>query len=150
MSVAGTPSTERNLPSFVEHFNSTSLHPKWCRLCTPYVEISELETINGSHREGLTLVSNAYSSSNRDQPAALLRKQKSLNMTFTAFLLTIESGLQYRQSVGISVYLSEFQHQDMGMRKCGKPAGLCVYTSLIHNESLCLQLSCLSFGLVTV
>ncbi|KAJ8113978.1 hypothetical protein OPT61_g4034 [Boeremia exigua] len=127
--------TSRPQASFVDRFDGPSLHPEWYRLRTPYSETFKLGSRKDTHDKGLRLVPNVFSLSDRDQPAALLRKQKSLNMTFTAHLQPIESALQYKQSVGISAYLSEFQHQDFGVRRCGNATGLCVYTTLMRNRT---------------
>jgi hypothetical protein len=55
-------------------------------------------------------------------------------MTFSATLLPTTNGtLGYLQSIGISSYLSEFQHQDIGIRGCAYNTGLCFYSSLLMN-----------------
>lgn len=75
--------------------------------------------------EGLTFIPNVFSLGDGDQPAAFFREQKFLNMTFTAHLQPIETGLRHRQSVGISIHFNELQHQDFGVRNYGKEMGLC-------------------------
>ncbi|KAH7069811.1 glycosyl hydrolase family 43 protein [Paraphoma chrysanthemicola] len=124
-------------PPFIDQFNGSSLQPEWYRLRTPYTETYRLDKTGiDSHSGGLTLLPNVFSLSDRDQPAALLRKQKSLNMTFSAHLKPITQGLRYRQSVGVSAYLSELQHQDLGVRKCANATGLCVYATLMRNSTV--------------
>jgi hypothetical protein len=86
-----------------------------------------------SETSGLRFSPNVFSLSDRDTPAAILRKQKSLNMTFSATLLPASGSLGYLQSIGISAYLSEFQHQDTGIRGCVNQTGMCFYSTLLMN-----------------
>ncbi|UKZ78969.1 hypothetical protein TrVFT333_006718 [Trichoderma virens FT-333] len=115
---------------FVEDFSRQKMDPGWYQLRTPY-------TKNFNVRRGsLELRPNVFSLSDRDTPAALLRKQKSLNMTFSAELLGFSGTLGPRNQVGISSYLSEFQHQDIGVTACANATGLCLYTELRQNQTL--------------
>jgi CubicO group peptidase (beta-lactamase class C family) len=98
----------------------------------PYTE----NYIISSHKKGIVFQPNVYSLSDRDVPAAILRKQTSLNMTFSAELLPITSDLQQTETVGVSVYLSEFQHQDIGLRGCFNSTGICIYTQLLKNGTI--------------
>jgi beta-xylosidase len=120
--------------SFVDDFNGPLLDLEWYQIRTPYSKVFEFknETLRQTQK-GLFLKPNVFSLSDRDHPAALFRKQKSLNMTFTVSVGPVVEGLQYRQSIGISAYLSEMQHQDLGVRKCATGSGLCVYTTLLRN-----------------
>lgn len=140
---ANDKTVRKPLEPFTDEFNGTCLHPEWYRIRTPYTETFELQkkSVNGSLSKGITFLPNVFSLSDRDQPAALFRKQKSLNMTFTAYLQPIEEGLQYRQSVGVSAYLSELAHQDLGVRRCAAAQGLCVYSSFLQNGTLTVCLS---------
>ncbi|KAH8817081.1 glycosyl hydrolase family 43 protein [Xylogone sp. PMI_703] len=126
---------------FKDEFSSKTLDPSWYQLRIPYTEnfISGSTQTSGYHytpghnNGGLTFSPNVFSLSDRDTPAAILRKQKSLNMTFWATLLPTKGSLGYLQSVGISVYLSEFQHQDIGIRGCVNQTGMCFYSTLLKN-----------------
>lgn len=113
--------------TFHDKFTSSVLHPSWYQLRTPYTSNFALD------RHGLTFKPNVYGLSDRDTPAALLRKQKSLNMTFSATLSAIQGLYGPKMTVGISAYLSEFQHQDIGVTGCVNATGLCLYTTLLKN-----------------
>ncbi|KAE8372384.1 glycosyl hydrolase [Aspergillus bertholletiae] len=126
-SFGGVP--DQSTPAtWVDRFEGSALGNGWYQLRMPYTENFILGE-NG----GLVFRPNVYSLSDRDVPAAVLRKQVSLNMTFSAELLPSMSELKRSETVGISVYLSEFQHQDVGVRGCGDGAGMCVYTQLLRN-----------------
>lgn len=123
-------------PPFVDAFSNRTLHPSWYQLRTPYQETYTLRRNGISDSAGLVLQPNVFSLSDRDVPAALLRKQTSLNTTFSATLLPFEEpgALGVKQSVGISAYLSELQHQDIGVTGCRDDAGMmCIYTELTNN-----------------
>jgi beta-xylosidase len=125
-------SEPKPIPSpFVDAFGKPKLDPSWYTLRTPYSKSYTVGRRAGS--KGLILHPNVFSLSERDVPAAVLRKQTSLNMTFTATILPLKRGLSPRQTVGISAYLSELQHQDIGLTGCAEQRGLCVYTTLINN-----------------
>jgi beta-xylosidase len=114
------------LQPFEDSFEGPSLHDSWYQLRIPYTQNFEVNN-------RLILHPNVFSLSERDVPAALLRKQKSLNMTFSADLLDFNGTLGPRQSVGISSYLSELQHQDIYVSGCANVTGNCLFTSLIKN-----------------
>lgn len=82
---------------------------------------------------GLVLCPNVYTLQDRDVPAAVLRKQTSLNMTVSARTLPIPGDLPWRGAFGISAYLSEAVHHDIGIANCRNATGLCVYTLLYRN-----------------
>ncbi|KAL4734578.1 glycosyl hydrolase [Aspergillus similis] len=120
------------IPSpFVDTFSKSKLDPSWYQLRTPYAKTYTLRDRGPS--KGLHLHPNVFSLSERDVPAAVLRKQTSLNMTFSATLLPIKGSLGLRQTIGISAYLSELQHQDIGLSGCAQQKGLCIYTLLLNN-----------------
>ncbi|KAL3462055.1 glycosyl hydrolase [Aspergillus heterothallicus] len=115
------------IPSpFVDTFSKSKLDASWYQLRTPYAKTYTIQ-------KGLILHPNVFSLSERDVPAAILRKQTSLNMTFSATLMPIKSALGPRQTIGISAYLSELQHQDIGISGCARRKGLCIYTWLLNN-----------------
>jgi hypothetical protein len=127
---------------FKDNFTSSNLDPGWSQLRIPYTENFKSGTLQTPGKpfavrhdttHGITFSPNVFSLSDRDTPAAILRKQKSLNMTFSATLLPTKGSLGYLQSVGISVYLSEFQHQDIGIRGCINQTGMCLYSTLLMN-----------------
>lgn len=119
--------------TWIDNFEGSTLDNRWYQLRTPYTENFILR-----EKGGIIFRPNVYSLSERDVPAAILRKQTSLDMTFTAELLPIRSELRQSETVGISVYLSEFQHQDIGVRGCkdGPGTGMCVYTQLVRNGTV--------------
>ncbi|KAK4062348.1 CAZyme family GH43 [Trichoderma harzianum] len=119
----------RILPPFVDNFSSQKLDSEWYQLRTPYTRNFKV------HKGSIELRPNVFSLSDRDTPAALLRKQKSLNMTFSAELLGFNKTLGPKNQVGISSYLSEFQHQDIGVTACANTTGLCIYTELWQNQT---------------
>ncbi|CAH0025815.1 unnamed protein product [Clonostachys rhizophaga] len=107
---------------YEDKFDGPALDPSWYQLRSPYTE-----NFSVSKGKGVVFVPNAYTLSDRDTPAAILRKQKSVNMTFTASLLPTDKGLGPYQSVGISAYSTEQAHQDIGLRGCSKSEGICVF-----------------------
>lgn len=132
-SIPGVPDRQLPPPPFVDSFAGSELELGWYQLRTPYTVNYRLEATK-DNSSGILFNPNVFTLSDRDVPAAVLRKQKSLNMTFSAKLLPTDGGLGPRQSVGISAYLSELTHQDIGVRGCGKSGGLCVYTDLLMSS----------------
>ncbi|GFF50751.1 non-reducing end alpha-L-arabinofuranosidase BoGH43B [Aspergillus lentulus] len=130
------PSPDQKLPPsrFIDTFDQKTLDPAWYTLRTPYAPTYDLKKGNGrKESHGIVFRPNVFGLSDRDTPAAILRKQKSLNMTFSAQLLPTTSGLGYGETVGISAYLSELQHQDIGVSGCVNGTGMCIFTQLIKN-----------------
>lgn len=124
---------------FIDEFNSTTLDSSWYQLRTPYTKNYRLPQ-SKKHTPGVVFTPNVFSLSERDVPATLLRKQASLNMTFSATLLPTTGSLGSLQTVGISVYLSEFQHQDIGVTGCTNGTGLCFYSTLLRNGTATVSL----------
>ncbi|KAL2814518.1 glycosyl hydrolase [Aspergillus cavernicola] len=118
---------------FVDTFSNPKLDPSWYQLRTPYTDTYTLR--QPGYSPGLVFHPNVFSLSDRDVPAAILRKQTSLNTTFSATLLPFKGYLGPAQSVGISAYLSELQHQDIGLTGCISHPGMCIYTALLNNET---------------
>lgn len=114
---------------WMDTFSKPKLDSSWYQLRTPYTKAYSLDQCS------LKLNPNVFGLSDRDTPAALLRKQKSLNMTFTAELSPFKRELGPRNRIGISSYLSEFQHQDIGVRGCVNTTGMCIYTELRRNTT---------------
>ncbi|KAL2204684.1 hypothetical protein CC79DRAFT_1309654 [Sarocladium strictum] len=132
-SYGSTPDQDRVPETFVDTFKGPNLHKEWYQLRTPYTENYKRGNKSSScGGGGVTLVPNVFGLDDRDTPAALLRKQKSLNMTFSATLKGTHKPLNIRQSVGISAYQSELVHFDIGVTGC-KDNGVCLYTSLLMN-----------------
>ncbi|KAK9583548.1 hypothetical protein V6Z92_007685 [Aspergillus fumigatus] len=120
-------------PRFIDTFDQKTLDPSWYTLRTPYAPIYDLKDGGRKKSHGIVFRPNVFGLSDRDTPAAILRKQKSLNMTFSAQLLPTTSGLGYGETVGISAYLSELQHQDIGVSGCVNSTGMCIFTQLMMN-----------------
>lgn len=120
-------------PHFIDTFDQKTLDPSWYTLRTPYAPIYDLKDGGRKKSHGIVFRPNVFGLSDRDTPAAILRKQKSLNMTFSAQLLPTTSGLGYGETVGISAYLSELQHQDIGVSGCVNSTGMCIFTQLMMN-----------------
>jgi beta-xylosidase len=127
------PDQSRVPKRFIDNFDDATLHPEWYQLRIPYTKNYKLHGRKGGRGGGLTLVPNVFGLSDRDTPAALLRKQKSLNMTFSATLKSTTKPLNIRQSVGISAYQSDLVHHDLGVSGCRNSPGVCLYTSLLMN-----------------
>ncbi|EAW23625.1 beta-xylosidase [Aspergillus fischeri NRRL 181] len=132
------PAPDQKLPPsrFIDAFNQKMLDPSWYTLRTPYAPICDLEDSGRKKSHGIVFRPNVFGLSDRDTPAAILRKQKSLNMTFSAQLLPTTSGLGYGETVGISAYLSELQHQDIGVSGCVNSTGMCIFTQLMMNGTI--------------
>ena len=147
--VDGLPTKDK--PNEVSHHFQGDLQAKgWYNLRTPYVPVysqgsragcgfsAEMERrmdamADNTSDSGLILCPNVYTLSDRDVPAAILRKQTSLNMTFSARTLGLPQELPDRGAIGISAYLSESVHHDIGVSNCANSTGLCVYTLLYRN-----------------
>lgn len=119
--------------TFTDSFDRADLDPSWYQLRIPYTQNFVLKKKGAN---GITFNPNVFGLSDRDTPAAILRKQKSLNMTFSAQLLPSKSGLGYGETVGISAYLSELQHQDIAVSGCVNSTGMCIFTRLIMNSTV--------------
>lgn len=134
------PEQKYPLAPFEDRFDGSELDLSWYQLRSPYTENYYLKTASSkttrrgselaSNDTGVVLVPNVYTLSDRDTPAAILHKQKSVNMTFAATLLPTEGGLGPYQSVGVSAYSSELAHQDIGVRGCANSTGLCVFVDM--------------------
>ncbi|KAF6807614.1 glycosyl hydrolase family 43 protein [Colletotrichum sojae] len=121
----------RKVPEpWIDEFSGRELDRSWYQLRTPYTK--NFDVCDGR----LTFRPNVFGLSDRDIPAAVLRKQTSLNMTFSAELLGFEGGLGPRMRVGVSAYLSEFQHQDLGVGGCVDGTGTCLYAETRRNGTV--------------
>jgi beta-xylosidase len=118
---------------FTDNFDGANLDPSWYQLRIPYTQNFMMKKNSAN---GITFKPNVFGLSDRDTPAAILRKQTSLNMTFSAQLLPTKSGLGYGETVGISAYLSELQHQDIAVSGCVNSTGMCIFTRLTTNSTL--------------
>ncbi|KAK5171489.1 uncharacterized protein LTR77_004634 [Saxophila tyrrhenica] len=126
-------------------FSTTDLAAQgWYTLRTLYTPIysvarmSDLTAYSPSSSGALLLHPNVFTLSDRDVPAAILRKQTSLNMSFTATTLPIPENLPRGAALGISAYLSELVHHDIGIGYCrntttNASSSMCVYTCLARN-----------------
>ncbi|KAJ4188646.1 hypothetical protein NW767_011754 [Fusarium falciforme] len=115
---------------YEDRFEGPELRSSWYQLRTPYSKTYRLK----SKGNGVVLVPNVYTLSDRDTPSAILRKQESVNMTFSATILPTSKGLGPYQSVGISAYSSELAHQDLGVRGCANSTGLCIFVDITANS----------------
>ncbi|OLN88035.1 Non-reducing end alpha-L-arabinofuranosidase BoGH43A 1 [Colletotrichum chlorophyti] len=135
------PDQELPKPRWIDEFSGPELDVSWYQLRTPYTENVRLRSAGCldkrvvANRSGTVFEPNVFTLGDRDTPAAVLHKQTSLNMTFSATLLSTAAGLGPRQSVGISSYLSEVNHQDIGVRGCWNSAGLCLYVDLLPTST---------------
>ncbi|KAI8941895.1 hypothetical protein NX059_000009 [Plenodomus lindquistii] len=132
-------------PSLRDTFEGPELSPHWYQLRTPYTENYRLAPGGGVH-----LLPNVFTLSDRDTPAALLRKQLSINMTFSATLLPTNKTFVQWETIGVSAYQSEANHQDIGVRGCNtslltpdfypganlyaNSSSLCLFTSSTINS----------------
>lgn len=127
------PDQVRPPAPYEDRFNGDELDISWYQLRSPYTQNYRLRSTSHTVRytandtTGVVLLPNAYSLSDRDTPAVILRKQTSLNMTFTGTLLPIDDGLGPFQSVGVTAYVSDQNHHDIGVRGCANTTGLCIF-----------------------
>ncbi|KAF4967822.1 hypothetical protein FZEAL_10482 [Fusarium zealandicum] len=124
------PDVEYPPKPYQDDFEEPELRSSWYQLRSPYSTTYRKK----SEGNGVVLLPNVYTLSDRDTPSAILRKQQSINMTFTASLLPTDKGLGPHQSVGISAYASEMAHQDIGVRGCGLSPGLCIFVDMTVNS----------------
>lgn len=137
------PNQTRPATAYEDLFEGEELNNRWYQLRSPYTETYRPRAApnNGpvsystNSSAGVVLVPNAYTLSDRDTPSAILRKQTSLNMTFTATLLPIDEGLGPYQSVGVTTYVSDQNHHDIGVRGCANTTGLCVFVDSTIRSS---------------
>ncbi|KAH7324195.1 glycosyl hydrolase [Stachybotrys elegans] len=107
-----------------DNFVGSQLGLSWYQLRTPYTQNFEVnpwgdgQSPCGSGGGGIVFNPNVFTLGERDTPAAVLHKQTSFNMTFSATLLPINGSLGRSQSIGISMYSSEYTHQDISIRGC--------------------------------
>lgn len=125
---------------FRDNFEGHVLNGSWYTLRSPYNVIYGLSPDNKTTAcpkgNGTVLKPNVFGLSDRDVPAAILRKQKSLNVTFSARIHPLADDLGTRQTIGISAYLSELQHQDIGLTGRKNSTGTCLYTSATSNGTI--------------
>ncbi|KAK1625323.1 beta-xylosidase [Colletotrichum phormii] len=138
------PDQEYPKAKWVDEFTGTELGIGWYQQRTPYTENFLLKGAAGAgglgkrviaNDSGIVFNPNVFTLGDRDTAAAVLHKQTSLNMTFSARLSSTSAGLGPRQSVGIASYLSEVNHQDIGIRGCWNTTGLCLYTDLLPTST---------------
>ncbi|WQF77221.1 Putative glycoside hydrolase, family 43, concanavalin A-like lectin/glucanase domain superfamily [Colletotrichum destructivum] len=136
------PDQELPKPKWADEFDGPELGLGWYQTRTPYTQNFRLKSAGGLGKRayanassGIVFHPNVFTLGDRDTAAAVLHKQTSLNMTFSAKLLSTSAGLGPRQSVGISSYLSEVNHQDIGVRGCWSSAGLCVFVDLLPTST---------------
>ncbi|KAK1998116.1 family 43 glycosyl hydrolase [Colletotrichum falcatum] len=79
-------------------------------LRTPYKDFQDFESSPGK----LRIRGNVYTLSDRETPAALLRKQADVNTTFSTEISAFSPG-SWRQEAGASVYLSVHYHNEIAV-----------------------------------
>ncbi|WYZ35283.1 hypothetical protein EsH8_I_001559 [Colletotrichum jinshuiense] len=137
------PDQQLPKPRWVDDFSGPELGVSWYQVRTPYTDNFRLRSSAAggpgkrvfANSSGIVFNPNVFTLGDRDTAAAVLHKQTSLNMTFSATLLSTSAGLGPRQSVGISSYLSEVNHQDIGVRGCWNSGGLCLYVDLLPTST---------------
>jgi beta-xylosidase len=83
--IPGLPDKVSTPQEQTDNFAGSSLDKSWYTLRMAYTEIYTLDAEQG----GLIFAPNVFNLSDRDVPAAILRKQKSLNMTFSALTIPL-------------------------------------------------------------
>lgn len=129
------PDLEYPKKPFEDLFDDDELRNDWYQLRSPYTQnfyLKKTGDVSGrrmvsNSTGGVVLNPNVFTLTDRDTPAALLRKQTSVNMTFSATLLSTDSGLGRNNSVGITVYAYEGAHQEIGVRGCLGSSGQCIF-----------------------
>lgn len=125
------PDQEYPKEPYEDNFEGPELRKSWYQLRSPYTENYHLSSskkrADNTTGSGVVLHPNVFTLSDRDTPAALLRKQTSVNMTLTATLLATDKGLGPWQSVSVSVYSYEGAHQEIGVRGCANVTGQCIF-----------------------
>lgn len=130
------PDLEYPKEPWEDKFDSEELGLDWYELRSPYTKNFYLKKggkpckkrqVASNSTNGIVFVPNIFTLTDRDTPAAILHKQTSVNMTFTATLLPTESELGSATSVGITVYAYEGAHQDIGVRGCANGDGQCIF-----------------------
>lgn len=143
--ITGLPQNRTSRATFHDDFSSNSLDLGYYYVRTPYTQNVALtpKEKRSSDTAPLQLFPNVYNLTHRDNAAALLRRQKSLNMTFSASPSIPKTPFKSElQEVGISLYLSENNHQDIAVIKCpmnqtmSNPGQYCVSTSLIKKGTI--------------
>jgi beta-xylosidase len=123
------PTLEYPRSPFEDHFTGSVLGKSWYQLRSPYTKNIQVNFPNdgqGACNGSVTFKPNVFTLGDRDSPAAILRKQTSVNMTFVATLLPTDKSLGSDQSVGVSVYSSERTHQLLNVRGCTNSTGQCI------------------------
>lgn len=114
-----------------DRFEGDDLDKHWYQMRSPYTTNYHMRRPGSreghSGKGGVTLVPNVFTLSDRDTPAAIMRKQTSVNMTFSATLAPTDKGLGPYQSVGISAWTADTAHHDIGVRGCANATGLCIF-----------------------
>lgn len=143
--ITGLPQNRTSPATFYDDFSSDSLDLGYYYVRTPYTQnvALTLKDKQSSDKASLQIFPNVYNLTHRDNAAALLRRQKSLNMTFSAGPSIPNTPFKSElQEVGISLYLSENNHQDIMVVRCpmnqtmSNPAQYCVSTSLMKKGTI--------------
>lgn len=130
------PDIEYPKEPFEDEFEGKELNIHWYQLRSPYTKNFYLKKggkpcrkreIASNSTSGVVLIPNVFTLTDRDTPAAILRKQTSVNMTFTATLLATDAPLGTNTSVGITAYAFEGAHQEIGVRGCLGSSGQCIF-----------------------
>lgn len=148
--ITGLPQNRTRPTTFYDDFSSKSLDPGYYRVRTPYTQDVALtpKDKQSADMASIQIFPNVYNLTHRDSMAGLLRRQKSLNMSFSASpSIPRTPFISELQEVGISLYLSENNHQDIAVVRCPMSQVMsdsdqyCVSTSLIKKGEITVGIS---------
>lgn len=108
-----------------DDFNGGLVDKSYYSLRTPYKEFKDF----GSKPGHLRLHGNIYTLSQRETPAAVLRKQVDLNTTFSTELTSF-SPSTWRQEAGASIYLSIHYHDEIAVTKSNNTGKRAIVTHI--------------------
>ena len=97
-------------PKWRDDFDGGLADKSYYYLRTPYKDFKDFKAVPGK----LRLRGNVYTLSDRETPAALLRKQVDVNTTFSAELASFDPQTR-REEAGVSVYLSVHYHDEIAV-----------------------------------
>jgi len=106
-----------------DDFDGGLVDKSYYYLRTPYKDFKDFESNPGK----LRIRGNVYTLSDRETPAALLRKQTDINPTFSTEISAFSPD-SWRQEAGASVYLSIHYHNEVAIGYSNETGKRCIVT----------------------
>ena len=129
--ITGIPDRQPIPNTYYDTFSSDTLDLGWYHIRVPYTKNYILKP-GSVEAPPLEFFPTTYNLTHRDNMSALVRRQKSMNMTFSAGVNVAGTAFKSElQEVGVALYGNEGSHQDIALARCSNlTGGYCVNTSI--------------------